>query len=281
MIVATTAADVSKISKTWQEIGLKVGFVPTMGALHQGHISLVKQSKAENQRTIVSVFVNPNQFNNLEDLEKYPRNFDKDKEVLEAAGVDLMFFPSVLEVYPKPDSRQFNFGELEQVMEGLHRPGHFNGVAQVVSRLFEIVLPNRAYFGEKDFQQLTIIQQMVKQLSLPVEIIPCPILRESNGLAMSSRNELLKPEDRAKASIIFEILKAAATKLNELNPVETKKWAEEKLKNCGFLEFEYFEISEASNLKSAVEILPGFNYIICIAVKLGHVRLIDNLQFQR
>ncbi len=278
MQVFTTVSETQKQIENWQSNGLKIGFVPTMGALHAGHISLVKQSLEDNDRTVVSVFVNPNQFNNAADLEKYPRTFDRDSEMLRDVGVDLMFFPSVNEIYPTPDIRKFDFGDLEKVMEGEHRPGHFNGVAQVVSRLFEIVMPDNAYFGEKDFQQLAIINAMVKQLALKVKIVPCTILREANGLAMSSRNERLNTTDRENAKVIYETLKQAKEELATNGVEVVKKKAIERLNSSGFLKAEYLEISEAESLKAANKIEAGLNYIICLAVWLGDVRLIDNVR---
>ncbi|MBX7181937.1 MAG: pantoate--beta-alanine ligase, partial [Bacteroidia bacterium] len=191
MQVITTSQAMSDLMIRWKSEGKSIGFVPTMGALHEGHISLVNKAKGENDRVVVSIFVNPNQFNNAVDLEKYPRTFDRDYSMLEKVGNDVLFFPSVGEIYPEPDTRTFHFGKLEQVMEGEFRPGHFNGVAQVVSRLFDIIKPDKAYFGEKDFQQLAIIQTMTRNLQLPITIVPCPTLRLANGLAMSSRNERL------------------------------------------------------------------------------------------
>ena len=184
------------------------GFVPTMGALHEGHVSLVERCRRECRRVVVSVFVNPTQFNDPADLRSYPRNLEADLKLLEAAGADFVYAPSVEDVYPEPDTRQFDFGQTDKVMEGAHRPGHFNGVAQVVSRLFAIVQPDKAYFGEKDFQQIAVIRAMVRQLQIPVQIVPCPIVRGADGLALSSRNALLTAEHRAAAPQIYAALKA-------------------------------------------------------------------------
>ena len=197
MIIIEKIADLQAYIKSKQV--KSVGFVPTMGALHEGHISLVKQCVQENDLCVVSVFVNPTQFNDKNDLERYPRTPEADQALLRAAGCDIAFMPSVQEMYPEEDTRQFQFGALETVMEGKYRPGHFNGVAQIVSKLFDAVLPNKAYFGEKDFQQVAIIRDMVKQLQYPIEIIACPIIREESGLARSSRNTLLTDEQRKKA----------------------------------------------------------------------------------
>ena len=192
--------------------GVKIGFVPTMGALHEGHLSLVEKAGRETDFVVVSIFVNPTQFNDKGDLERYPRNLEKDVALLTPTPCKLVFAPEVEEIYPEPDSRQFNFGTLEEVMEGKFRPGHFNGVAQVVSRLFDVVKPDKAFFGEKDFQQLAIISEMVRRMNIPVEIVPCAIVRESDGLAMSSRNMLLSPEQRKNAVHISATLFEAVNK---------------------------------------------------------------------
>lgn len=267
--------------KDYKSEGKEIGFVPTMGALHAGHLSLVSKSKAENDCTIVSIFVNPNQFNNASDLEKYPRTFEKDKEMLEKGGADVLFFPSIDEIYPEPDLRKFDFGKLENVMEGEFRPGHFNGVAQVVSRLFAIVQPKKAYFGEKDFQQLAIIQAMVGQLNLAVEIVPCPTFREANGLAMSSRNERLSPEGREKAKLIYQILNDVQSRLALVPIPQLKEEAWQAMENSGFLKPEYFEVSNAHTLEPALTIEPNQQYVICTAVWLEEVRLIDNIRFPK
>jgi pantoate--beta-alanine ligase len=281
MKVITTSKSMHTLILDWKSEGKKIGFVPTMGALHAGHLSLVRNSKAESDFTVVSIFVNPNQFNNASDLEKYPRTFEKDKEMLELEGADVLFFPSIKEIYPQPDLRKFDFGKLENVMEGEFRPGHFNGVAQVVSRLFDIVQPQKAYFGEKDFQQLAIIQAMVKQLNLAVEIVPCPTFREANGLAMSSRNERLSPEGREKAKIIYQILKNVQSRLASAPISQLKREAIQTMENSGFLKPEYFEVSKASTLEPALTIEQGHQYVICTAVWLEDVRLIDNIRFSK
>lgn len=279
MQIITTSQALTTLMMLWKSEGKSIGFVPTMGALHEGHISLVSRAKEENDYVVVSIFVNPNQFNNASDLEKYPRTFDRDKALLENVGNDVLFFPSVSEIYPEPDTRKFNFGRLEQVMEGEFRPGHFNGVAQVVSRLFDIVKPDKAYFGEKDFQQLAIIQTMTRQLHLPVTIIPCPTLRESNGLAMSSRNERLSLSDREKASIIFESLKMVQQNLEKLPVAEAINQGIQLLESGGFIKPEYLEVSLADTLEPVNKIEKNKNYVICTAVWLGEVRLIDNIRF--
>lgn len=256
-----------------------IGFVPTMGALHQGHISLVSRAVAENQIVVVSVFVNPTQFNDPRDLESYPRTLDTDLKLLKSTGCQLVFAPSVNEVYPEKDTRKFNFGKLETVMEGKFRPGHFNGVAQVVSKLFEMVKPDKAYFGLKDFQQLAIIKRMVKQLDLPVEIVPCEIVREKSGLAMSSRNELLSNEQRTNAAIISETLMAAKELRNEKNVQELAEWVANKINQNPFLNVEYFEIVDDENLQTVKSWNEKSTKVGCIAVFCGKIRLIDNIVF--
>ena len=216
MRVVKTISELKSLISGYKQENKTVGLVPTMGALHAGHKSLVDRARKENDIVVVSVFVNPTQFNNKQDLATYPRTEERDCALLEAAGCDVVFMPAVEEVYPEPDNRQFDLGAVAEVMEGAHRPGHFNGVAQVVSRLFAIVEPDRAYFGEKDFQQIAVIRAMVRQLQLKVEIVPCPIVRGEDGLALSSRNALLTPEHRAAAPQIYAALRAGVdcSKLN-------------------------------------------------------------------
>lgn len=260
--------------------GLKIGFVPTMGALHSGHLSLVKQCVADNDVCIVSIFVNPTQFNNKEDLEKYPRDIEKDSLFLSEAGVDFIFAPSVDEIYPEPDTRQFDFGSIDKVMEGQFRPGHFNGVAQVVSRLFEIVKPARAYFGEKDFQQLAIIRAMVKQLGLDVEIVPMPIVRETSGLALSSRNERLNDLQKNIAVNIYSALLNSKKEINLLSVDELKKKVIDKINSYDELNVEYFEIVDGDSLQPIQRWSDSKFVVGCIAVFCGEIRLIDNIMYQ-
>lgn len=257
-----------------------IGFVPTMGALHQGHISLVERAKEENDIVVVSVFVNPIQFNNPHDLQTYPRSLEKDVCMLTKVGCDLVFSPSEEEMYPKQESIQenFDFGLLEQVMEGASRPGHFFGVAVVVSRLFLMVNPDRAYFGEKDFQQLAIIQKMVRQRDFKVQVIPCPILRENDGLAMSSRNVRLSPEQREKAPQIYQVLKASNELVGKLSPQELKNWVLGEYKRLN-LDVEYFEIANAITLESLTEWEKEQGSVGCVVVHFGNVRLIDNIKY--
>lgn len=269
MEVLRTVAQVQQIDRK----GKTVGFVPTMGALHDGHMSLVNRCRRENDLVVVSIFVNPTQFNDAQDLERYPRNEDADLALLKTAGIDYVFAPSVAQVYPEPDTRIFGFGALESVMEGSSRPGHFNGVAQVVSRLFEIVKADRAYFGEKDFQQLAIIRRMVEDLGLAVEIVGCPILRSEDGLALSSRNALLTPEQRAAAPHIYNVLCQAAKR--EGTPQQIEQWATEQIDHNPHLKTEYVTIADTNNLQTPIN---SENCHIFAAVKCGNVRLIDNIK---
>ncbi len=261
--------------------GLSVGFVPTMGALHKGHLSLVKRASAENDRVIVSIFVNPNQFNDPTDLKNYPRTLENDLSLLYSLRCDYVFSPEVNEIYPEPDIRKFDFGALETVMEGSFRPGHFNGVAQVVSKLFDIINPDRAYFGLKDFQQYTILKNMVGMLRMPVSLVACDIVREEDGLAMSSRNALLSKEHRAVAPQIHSILMEARTKATYLSPNEVKQFVVGKINAIPLLKVEYFEIVKEYTLQSVISWKqPGIK-VGCIAVIAGSVRLIDNLFFDK
>ncbi len=256
-----------------------VGFVPTMGALHRGHISLVEKAIAENSIVVVSIFVNPTQFNDPKDLERYPRTLDMDLKALKPTGCQVVFAPQVKEVYPEQDTRVFNFGLLDKVMEGKHRPGHFNGVAQVVSKLFEMVKPDKAYFGLKDFQQLAIIKNMVKQLQSPVEIIPCEIIREENGLAMSSRNELLTKEQRENAAVLFDTLSKVKEQKGIKSVEELTNWAIDTINKNPFLNVEYFEIVDDEHLQPIKDWNEDNSKIGCVAAFCGKIRLIDNIVF--
>lgn len=260
-----------------------VGFVPTMGALHAGHVSLVSRARAENALCVVSIFVNPTQFNDPRDLECYPRTEGADLDLLSAAGVDAVFAPSVAEVYPEPDDRKFDFGAMERVMEGSSRPGHFNGVAQVVSRLFEIVGPDRAYFGEKDFQQLAIIRRMCEMLGgvcASIEIVGCPIVRAQDGLALSSRNALLSADQRAAAPGIYAALQSVARGLDGgcmMDAAELRSWGTELIDGNPLLRTEYFEVVDAVTLQRVDRVEAEAEVRICVAVQCGSVRLIDNI----
>jgi pantoate--beta-alanine ligase len=265
-----------QLKSLWQDEG-SLGFVPTMGALHDGHLSLISRSINENPFTAVSIFVNPTQFNEVNDFNQYPRNLETDLEIMASFPIDLIFTPGASEIYPEPDTRVFDFGGLDKTMEGLHRPGHFNGVAQVVSRLFDIIQPDRAYFGEKDFQQLAILRAMVRQLGTPVEIIPCPIIRESDGLAMSSRNKLLTPEQRKAATGISKALYRARDLAGSLPVDKLQEKIIRLLNNQPLIKVEYFMIVNGENLEPVKNWTEPGAKIGCIAVQLGKVRLIDNI----
>ena len=257
-----------------------IGFVPTMGALHQGHISLVERARKECDTVVVSVFVNPTQFNDKTDLKNYPRTPEADAAMLEAAGVDYVLFPSVEEIYPEPDTRIFDFGLVDKVMEGATRPGHFNGVAQVVSRLFAIVEPDKAYFGEKDFQQIAVIRAMMAQLGLTLEVVDCPIIRDTDGLALSSRNTLLTPEHRAAAPHIYEVLSAAATKLGQMTPQQLTEWVVAEVESNPLLKVIYFQAVDSLSLQQVESWDASDRIQGCIAVQAGQIRLIDNIKLK-
>lgn len=260
----------------------KIGLVPTMGALHQGHASLVKQCVVDNDITIVSVFLNPTQFNDPKDLERYPRTFEEDCKILNRVGADIVFAPTPKEMYPTPDNRQFEFPPTSTVMEGAKRPGHFNGVCQVVSRLFYITKPHNAYFGEKDWQQICVIKQLVKHLNLDINIIECPIIREESGLAMSSRNALLTSEERAIAANIYRILKESVTKTGSLSVKELQQEVINSINAIDQLEVEYFEIVDGNTLET-VHSWNDSPYIVgCITVYCGAtpIRLIDHIKYK-
>ena len=260
----------------------KIGLVPTMGALHQGHASLVKQCVADNDITIVSVFLNPTQFNDPKDLERYPRTFEEDCKILNEVGADIVFAPTPKEMYPTPDNRHFEFPPTSTVMEGAKRPGHFNGVCQVVSRLFYITKPHNAYFGEKDWQQICVIKQLVKFLNLDINIIECPIIREESGLAMSSRNALLTSEERAIAANIYRILKESVTKKDSLSVDELQQEVINSINAIDQLEVEYFEIVDGNTLET-VHSWNDSPYIVgCITVYCGAtpIRLIDHIKYK-
>lgn len=272
--------------RSWAEearrSGLSVGFVPTMGALHDGHISLVNRARGENDLVAVSVFVNPTQFNNPDDLRTYPRTESADLEKLEAAGVDVAFVPSVEEMYPEPDTRIFDLGPVAEVMEGKMRPGHFNGVAQVVSRLFRMALPVRAYFGEKDFQQIAVIRKMVELEGGfdGLEIVDVPIKREADGLALSSRNVRLTPEMRAAAPAIHRVLSEATDYAQAHDVCQTTAWVVEQINAVSGLETEYFQIVDGPTCLPITSWEESKAPVGCVTVYAGDVRLIDNIKFQ-
>ncbi|MBV4195224.1 pantoate--beta-alanine ligase [Alistipes onderdonkii] len=257
-----------------------IGFVPTMGALHAGHRSLVERARRENGTVVVSVFVNPTQFNDKNDLKHYPRTPEADARLLEEAGADFVLMPTVEEIYPQPDSRQFDFGLIDKVMEGATRPGHFNGVAQVVSRLFDIVRPARAYFGEKDFQQIAVIKSMVAQLALPIEIVECAIVRGEDGLALSSRNTLLDAAHRAAAPHIYATLRAAVTQSQEMAPARLKEWVTAEVERNPLLKVIYYQSVDARTLQEVAAWDDSPRIQGCIAVQAGDIRLIDNIRIR-
>lgn len=253
------------------------GFVPTMGALHAAHISLIDVSKNENDITICSIFVNPKQFNKKEDLVSYPRNTEADLDMLEKANCDVVFIPSVEEMYPAKVEKDFDFGLLSEVMEAKHRPGHFNGVAIVIERFFEILNPTHAYFGEKDYQQLAVVKALVKQINSPVKVIGCPIFREKNGLAMSSRNERLSAKEKEEASNISHALQYVCTHKNEFSIIELKSYFLNQMNQHQIFEPEYFEIANAATLQPIKNWEEAQQHIAFTAVNVNGVRLIDNM----
>lgn len=258
----------------------RIGFVPTMGALHAGHLSLVERASRECGTVVVSIFVNPTQFNDPQDLARYPRTPERDLALLEGTGVDVVFMPSPEEVYPEPDVRKFDFGMLDKVMEGASRPGHFNGVAQVVSRLFELVKPAKAYFGEKDFQQIAVIREMVRQLGFGVEIVACPIVRDTDGLALSSRNALLDAAHRQAAPGIYKALTEGVAKMDGMTPREIEAFVTGRINSDPLLKVIYFEIVNGRTLRRAeTPDEKGDGIQGCAAVMAGGVRLIDNIRF--
>jgi pantoate--beta-alanine ligase len=279
MIVYRTKTDLTGHLLSLQNEGKTIGLVPTMGALHQGHMSLVEKANTENDIVVVTIFVNPTQFNDPLDLDHYPRTLDQDLELLRQLEADLVFVPSVKEMYPQEDTHIFDLGGLEKVMEGKHRKGHFNGVAQIVCKLFLLIRPHRAYFGQKDFQQLVIIRRLVEILELNLTIVPCPIIREKDGLAMSSRNTRLSKEERKLVPFIYETLVQAREKMEDLTPSQLKEWVALQFKKQSELNLEYFEIVEDKGLMSVDEWNTSVNKVACLAVHLGEVRLIDNLNF--
>jgi pantoate--beta-alanine ligase len=257
--------------------GKTIGFVPTMGALHEGHLVLIRQAAAENDFVAVSIFVNPIQFNNPEDLAKYPRTLEDDLLKLEGTGCNLVFAPSAQEMYPEPDLTEFDFGDLDKVMEGKFRPGHFRGVAVVVKKLFEIITPHKAYFGEKDFQQLAIIKKMVSMLKMPVEIVPCPIVREADGLAMSSRNARLTPEERAEAPAIYKALSAVKENYSWFIPAGVKQLVTGEIQENQYFRVEYAEVVDTQTLQPFEDWHDAEHAVVCVAAFIGKVRLIDNI----
>lgn len=288
MASLSMGADEMKVFTTVRELkeALKnlpresVGMVPTMGALHEGHLSLVRRAKEECESVVVSVFVNPTQFNDKNDLRNYPRTPQKDARMLEMAGVDFVLMPSVEEIYPEPDTRVFDFGKVDKVMEGASRPGHFNGVAQVVSRLFEIVNPGKAFFGEKDFQQIAVVKAMVAQLGLPIEIVACPIVREQSGLALSSRNQLLDEEHLMAAPHIYAILKDAVSFSENRSVEDVLQFVKDRFDKEPSLDLIYFSLVDSLSMQDVKNWDEASSVQGCIAVQAGNIRLIDNIRFR-
>lgn len=278
--VITTVSELKGILDNCRKAGKTIGLVPTMGALHEGHASLVRRSVHDNDITVVSDFVNPTQFNDKNDLQNYPRCLDADCSLLDKEGAQYVFAPSVEEMYPEPDNRQFDFTPLDKVMEGPNRPGHFNGVAQIVSKLFYAVEPDRAYFGEKDFQQLAIIREMVRQLNLKVEIVGCPIVREEDGMALSSRNMLLSKAERKLAANISRTLFESRIYASQHTLALTRKHVIDTINSFDGLEVEYYEIVDGDTLQP-IDNWDSSSYIVgCVTVRCGKVRLIDNIKYK-
>ena len=279
MQILETAEALQTLTEAWRRDGRRIGFVPTMGALHEGHLQLVRAAVAANDVVVVSIFVNPTQFNNADDFKFYPRTLESDAELLRDTGATAIFAPSVEQMYPQPAVLRFDFGALERVMEGAQRPGHFNGVATVVSKLFHLGRPHRAYFGQKDWQQVAVVRQLIADLSFDLELVSCPTIREEDGLAMSSRNRRLRPEARAVAPRLHEALQLTAASLREgRSPGEAQQHGAEWLRQFPDIELEYLEVADAQTLQPAWA-APSAEQplVICLAAWLGGVRLIDNV----
>lgn len=278
MNVVTSVEEISSIITSLKSKNKQFGLVPTMGALHEGHLSLVKESKLNNDVTWVSIFVNPTQFDNKNDLENYPITIEQDLKLLKTIECDFVFIPNANDIYNnKINSESFSFDGLENEMEGKHRTNHFDGVGTIVKKLFEIIQPNNAYFGEKDFQQLQIIKKLTEKLQLPINIVGCDIFRESDGLAMSSRNLRLSNSQRKAAPFIYKTLLAAKVKTNNYTFPEISNWIETEFKNNSELDLEYFEIAEEETLKTVTTRIPNKKHRAFIAVFAGEIRLIDNI----
>ena len=278
MMLIKTVEELQKNVAVARQNGEKVGLVPTMGALHEGHLSLIKRARKENQLVVVSIFVNPTQFNNADDLAKYPRTLDADLKLVEPYA-DIVFAPSAEEVYKVPATEHYDFGALEKVMEGPMRPGHFNGVGIIVKRLFDWVQPDRAYFGEKDFQQIAIIRSLVRQCGLTVEIVACPIVREASGLALSSRNKRLSDAERTTAANIYRILRES-TALKTTNVAEIKEYVAREIARYDLFRLEYYEIVDGETLQPIHDLCDANSVVGCITVYAGEVRLIDNIRYK-
>ena len=279
MEILKTRLEVKDNIGSLKDRGESIGLVPTMGALHEGHSSLVSRALSENDKVIVSIFVNPAQFNDPQDLQKYPRTLEKDLQLLQGMGVDFIFAPENEEMYPEEDRRKFDLYPLDSLMEGRFRKNHFNGVSQIVTKLFETTTPDRAYFGQKDFQQLVIIKRLVAIMGFNILIVPCPIIREPDGLAMSSRNMLLPPAERAVAPFISETLFKAKELKERFSPAELSQWVADQFKKKKDFQLEYFEIVDDKKLKRIDNWSDKVSPVGCIAVQLGKIRLIDNIIF--
>ncbi|WP_205504252.1 pantoate--beta-alanine ligase [Rufibacter psychrotolerans] len=277
MLQLSSLSDIRQHTGLLRQQGQRIGFVPTMGALHEGHLSLIRAAKQQNDVTVCSVFVNPAQFNNPEDFRLYPRLLEKDAQLLAQEGCDVLFAPAAEEMYRQKPKLSFDFGDLERVMEGAHRPGHFNGVATVVSKLFHLVQPHQAFFGQKDLQQFAIIQQLVLDLSFDLELVCYPIIREEDGLAMSSRNRRLTPEQRALAPHLYQALQLLQKSLKNHSVEEAKKETEAFLRQIPEIRLEYLEVVHAQTLQPLREVSGKVPVALCLAAFLGEVRLIDNL----
>ena len=282
MLLIHTIKDLQSKLKSFREEGKTIGLVPTMGALHDGHMSLVERCVKENDVTVVSVFVNPTQFNDKNDLAKYPRTLDADCILLEKKKATIAFAPDVQEMYPEPDTRHFSYPPTDEVMEGGFRPGHFNGVCQIVSKLFMIVEPDRAYLGEKDFQQIAVIKAMVEDQQYPLEICPCPIVRKKSGLALSSRNALLTPSEKRTASKIYKTLFCSLDYAKGHSLSETRQWVIDSINAVKGLEVQYYEIVDGTSLMSLNSWDDSDDIVGCVTVFCGKipVRLIDNIRYK-
>ncbi len=280
-IIDTVAALQLAVTEAKQQ-GLSVGLVPTMGALHEGHASLIRQCVAENQLTVVSVFVNPTQFNDPKDLQHYPRTFEADAQLTASLGGDIVFAPSVEDIYPQEDKRVFSYPPIDTVMEGARRPGHFNGVCQIVSKLFDMVSPDKAYFGEKDFQQIAVVRAMMRDLGYKFELVPCPIVRETSGLALSSRNALMSEDERVLATNIYRTLRESAVFSQAHTVEETQQFVVNQLNALEGLEVEYYEIVNGETLQTVTSWEDAAQIQGCITVFCGArpVRLIDNISYR-
>ncbi|MCM1292917.1 MAG: pantoate--beta-alanine ligase [Bacteroides sp.] len=279
MKVIRTVRELRKAMQAHRDRGQSIGLVPTMGALHQGHLSLMKRAREDNDIVVASVFVNPTQFNNPEDLRTYPRTEEADCTAMESVGVDYAFIPSVEEIYPEPDTRQFDLGPVAEVMEGAMRPGHFNGVAQIVSRLFEMTTPTRAYFGEKDYQQIAVIRRMAEIEDFDIDIIACPIMRHPDGLAMSSRNVRLTPEQRAIAPKIHETLAASLPMAKTQSVADTIRFVVDTIDSYPQMRTEYYQIVDGKTMQPIADWTETDCPVGCVTVYCGDVRLIDNITY--